>query len=359
MKEDIKKVFFLGAGFSKAINKSYPLMKDLSLLVKDKIGQFKPVLDTYYDTEIADAMKNNIENLLTYLSSNFPFKNDVQQAMNVALYKAIVKILSDFFIEKSSECFADEVWFRKLDSFADFVVNNNVNIITLNYDVLLESIIETAFLRNEFDIDIHECYKYPFVWMGHRYRMTSKTEIHEDEFFKCNSRTIPFPIERQNKILSILKLHGSANWFWGGINPTDPIYYKNWSFDTTKEIDYGLIPYIIPPVLDKNSFYNHIALKYLWGEAHKLLENADEIYIVGFSFPQTDLAVRFLFQSALRKSSAQIYVINSASRDKLKENYEQAFGERKLHYDYTDSEDALQEFIKDKLEEISYRNEQL
>ena len=68
--------------------------------------------------------------------------------------------------------------------------------------------------------------------------------------------------------------------------------------------------------------------------------------------------MRFLFQSALRKSSAQIYVINSASRDKLKENYEQAFGERKLHYDYTDSEDALQEFIKDKLEEISYRNEQ-
>lgn len=356
MKEDIKKVFFLGAGFSKAINKSYPVLANLLDEIKPKIGEREPSLKNYFSSGIPSEQKVNIETLLTYLSEDLPFKNDIQRSLDLTLYKDIVGLVSEKFYELSRENYwnSPETDHSIKEQIVSYLKREykNVNFISLNYDLVLERIFWTVFNGTNIPSLINDAsYDFPPPTLDqfYKYRMLAMKELEGNYNYRSPH---PWP--------GIIKLHGSANWFWAGTTKADPIYYRNFSEDDgfIKRLSGGLVPYIVPPVLNKNSFYNHIALKYLWGEAHKLLENADEIYIVGFSFPQTDLAVRFLFQSALRKSSAQIYVINSASRDKLKENYEQAFGERKLHYDYTDSEDALQEFIKDKLEEISYRNEQ-
>ena len=116
----------------------------------------------------------------------------------------------------------------------------------------------------------------------------------------------------------------------------------------------GLKPYIIPPVLDKNAFYNHIAIRSLWQQAEQLLKHADEIYIIGFSFPQTDLSVKYLFQSALRNSNSEIYVVNIESIEKLEQNYHFVFENKNIDYSYTGKSNVLEKFIRDViLEEIS------
>ena len=65
------------------------------------------------------------------------------------------------------------------------------------------------------------------------------------------------------------------------------------------------------------------------------MSEAKEIYIVGFSFPPTDVSVRFLFQSALRQSRAKIYVINAETEKQMRKRYEPVFGKNDADRDYT------------------------
>ena len=85
----------------------------------------------------------------------------------------------------------------------------------------------------------------------------------------------------------------------------------------------------------------------MWKQAEQLLREADEIYIIGFSFPQTDLAVKYLFQSALRNRNPKVYVVNTASLLDLEPLYEQVFKLSNLNYDYTEKPDAVERFIKE------------
>lgn len=329
------KVFFLGAGFSKAINKSYPLLSELTQQVFERLE--KESVRKHLE-EIPYQVKQNIESLLTYLSTDFPWKTDTTKYENKALYSAIVQILSNIFLEyarKEQSCVYTHYDLggnlaTKISSHLE-----DYNFITLNYDILLEQtllrIIREKTSRES--LSHQDFYPYPMTSIYARSGIAILGEDPQDKF--------RFP--------QILKLHGSANWFWAGVTPSDILYYRDWHKEEPVNITKGLIPYIIPPVLDKNAFYNHIAIRSLWQQAEQLLKQADEIYIIGFSFPQTDLAVKYLFQSAIRKSNPHIYVINIASKQKLSQSYSKVFGNIKLDYTYTGTEYALEKFVKDHL----------
>ena len=76
----------------------------------------------------------------------------------------------------------------------------------------------------------------------------------------------------------------------------------------------GLVsmPLIIPPV--KNKEYDQFGdlFSSLWGEAKKRLIEAEEIYIIGYSFPETDYRSSELFKSAFinRTDMPNITIIN-------------------------------------------------
>lgn len=310
-----KRVFFLGAGFSKAIKRKYPLMKDLTENVKKQIDDEE--LFEHYN-KIAPLIQNNIESLLTYLLTDFPWKKDNTKYLNRALYAAIIEKISNEFegLTKKYKKTENTIWCE----FASFVKKNwkECNFITLNYDILLETLLVKQFIKKEDDkyALFKGFYRYPISYIGDR----------DDSVFVG---------EGVYNIPSILKLHGSANWFWAGISPSDVLYYRLWGKYESEAALQGLKPYIIPPVMDKNAFYNHIAIRSLWQQAETLLKEADEIYIIGFSFPQTDLSVKYLFQSALKDSKADIYVVNADKWDNLKKNYNEVFGENRVDTTYT------------------------
>jgi NAD-dependent SIR2 family protein deacetylase len=111
----------------------------------------------------------------------------------------------------------------------------------------------------------------------------------------------------------LLKLHGSIN--WSTCNQCDQIIPRNFNdvnfgplFDF-KYVNYNLgselskkehcgepikgPPILVPPTWDKMSY--HKELGNIWKIAAKELSEAENIFIVGYSLPETDLFFRYLF----------------------------------------------------------------
>lgn len=309
-----KKVFFLGAGFSKSINPRYPLLKELTNNVSQNFE--KQILNTYYKFDIFDKFKNNIEYLLTYLSTDLPWKSEKVKAMNKALYIEITEKIQKYFLDL--ELF-EQTNFTQYTEFAKFIGKPENTIITLNYDLMAEkliySVLDTAYTNvNKNFIGFYKCPILPICLRYSREASFGFRSGNADEYGEQLPR--------------ILKLHGSINWLWAGMNPTDQIYCRV-GFEN---IDYhrDLIPYMIPPVLDKNSFYNNNILKGIWQQAYEKIAEADEIFIIGFSFPPTDLSLRYLFNSALSNNqNVNIYVINYDSNN-TQSTYKKIFDDKQL-----------------------------
>jgi hypothetical protein len=337
-----KKVFFLGSGFSKALD-NYPTLLELSKEITEKLSG-KDSTGNHYEKEILTPLKDNFEHLLTYLSSDLPWKNEEQTYADRALYSKISTTIVSVFqtrafpsIEKKAQIY------HKYQSLFDFFVMNaeNIDFISLNYDLLLEILLQHPYNNQlkhpdeeQYEITSAKMYLFPMTWIGLRSMLTGMT------FGDDNNRVNP----------CIIKLHGSINWFWTGTSASETIYYKNlMENDVDENVSAGLIPYIIPPVMDKNAFYNHIMIKSLWKKAKELLQDADEIYIIGFSFPQTDTSVRFLFQSALEGKKSDIYVVNKVKESSiadLKHNYSQIFYNHNVNYDFCKDGDVIEKLSK-------------
>ena len=146
----------------------------------------------------------------------------------------------------------------------------------------------------------------------------------------------------------IIKLHGSINWLTDNNN----VYSEIGTEDEYLRL--GLENFIIPPTLDKTKLYDTALLKILWKKAFDKLLEAKRIYICGFSFPVTDLSIRYLFQSALNnnKNNSTIYVINTQealepnSEYYLKQRYDEIFQGYNLNYDYC-CNNSLEKFIQE------------
>ena len=302
-----EKVFFLGAGFSKHINLEYPLLKTLTNNVLDNFN--KNSLAEHFQHEIAYKMKNDLEYLLTYLSTDLPWKSEKTKAMNKALYIEITEKIQKYFYDLELHNRTD---FSNYSDLANFMLNSSI--ITLNYDLMVEKLIYSIKPEDykNANRNFKGFYKAPIVDLKYRNTVGG--------FGFCSAAHD----ERGNNLPPLLKLHGSINWLWSGTNSSDPIYCIRG--DEGKNLKRDLAPYIIPPVLDKNSFYNNNILKGIWQQAHELISDAKEIYIIGFSFPPTDVSLKYLFHSALRDNQdINIYVVNYDSENNIRKTYENIF----------------------------------
>ena len=323
-------VFFLGAGFSKSIINDYPDLKGLSEEISEKFQFEKESVGMHFRNEVPEIYHKNIETLLTYLSTNLPYKTDVQMSTDGALYKDIINKIADYFIDKTKqENLRNAKGDVRVWNLMNFIVKKKATCITLNYDLLLEELLIGGVSEKYQDARpapvINDFYKCPIIPLASRTGERGKWGGTRGGYHPLSA-----PL--------IIKLHGSINWMYAGITPTDPIYLRDISYPLP-EYEYlsaDLKTLIVPPVLDKNSQYFHTILKTLWKNAFKAIENAKNIYIYGFSFPQTDLAVSFLFQSALRSNphDYKIYVINTANASGIKKRYDSIFGKGRCDYSF-------------------------
>lgn len=308
-------VFFFGSGFSKSLINSYPTLNELSNYIKSEFQYEKKSVQKHFVHEVPSKFHDNIETLLTYLSSNLPYKTSVQVSADEALYKDITSKLAKYFKQLRNDYNIDTNE-QSIKQFAKYILNNKCPCITLNYDLILEDILykNTSSAYQDSNRNFSIFYKIPITNLNNRIPVS---------YGKFAGAYTDFT---RDKMPEIIKLHGSINWLYSGLSMSDPVYSE-----TGDEADYlksGLINFIVPPVLDKQSQYNNVIIKSLWTKAFNAIENARNIYIYGFSFPQTDYSIRFLFQSALRNNPfCKIYVVNIDSNlEALKSHYIEIFG---------------------------------
>ena len=93
--------------------------------------------------------------------------------------------------------------------------------------------------------------------------------------------------------------------------------------------DSGLVsmPLIIPPVRHKEYNYYGNLFQTLWDEARQRLEAADRIFVIGYSFPKTDIRSNELFLKAFtaRTTMPEVIIINPEP-DSIADRFRYDFG---------------------------------
>lgn len=136
----------------------------------------------------------------------------------------------------------------------------------------------------------------------------------------------------------LLKLHGSLNWFqylplhvhpdFAGEPkyplPTELIKRTILRFDSLNPMIMGnfdingryVSPIIITPEIHKGAAYMRYAhiLDYLWEVAEKTLSKCKNLVLIGYSFPESDIRTRELFERAFYRNDLESLTIINPDR---------------------------------------------
>ena len=160
---------------------------------------------------------------------------------------------------------------------------------------------------------------------------------------------------------TLLKLHGSLNWkFCRECNCVDPLDEKETATDwflgksalvcgacgRSDNTEVLMIPPVLTKLADKSSVMTAI-----WKRAFEVLRGAKQVFIIGYSFPETDLQSRVLISRGLTESKdlEQIFVVTKpkfgSERQRFEDRYIEALahsGKRdKVRFEY----DTFREFV--------------
>lgn len=141
------------------------------------------------------------------------------------------------------------------------------------------------------------------------------------------------------KILEVLKLHGSMNWFW---NPdenkyetTEAIPTHHGMSDHTDKFPHpvvtnmltrkDVVPMVIPPTWSKR--VDQMAIRRVWEAAVNAIQRAQQIIVIGYSLPTTDTFFQYLLTSGLKENPNlfRVCVVNSDNSEEFQNRYRQIF----------------------------------
>lgn len=313
-------VYIFGAGASKGggipqMNEFVERAREMKTILKfdqefEKLRIYVSDPDINKNLKISNELDYSLEEVMGCLdmevytenvNPNRPSNND----MSTIIFKTIISNLPAFrdrFRERYPKLFkvGKETELKYVKSLKKFIRNLSKDdvIISLNYDVILDYYL----IKDRISIDY--C-----LYL---------------EDFKASS-----------KIISLLKLHGSINWWYcPECGETEFIRFNHF-FDKNPpskkiniEIDDNMNEFIstqeiylckkckvkeikeiliIPPTWHKDGGKYDI-IKKIWANASKKLENAEKIIFIGYSFPQSDLQFKFLLLSSLAKNNNRFNV---------------------------------------------------
>jgi NAD-dependent SIR2 family protein deacetylase len=289
--------FLLGSGFSKALHPSMPVVKELLKQIK-------------MPDDLPQAIRSDLEQILSYLWTNYPWNTEVQHLKNkvnfLDLNKQIYNIIADaefdaweklhegnvpqhytFLHESSLE---RSMWQARL---AKLLSNKEkFSIVTMNYDTLLERL-----------MIIYGNIKLMYPAPLQRLTGVWNQSIPVGNTFTFSTGDID-AINVFEKQPSLYKLHGSLSWYsLDALESNTPIYNsdmdKYYTYRKSDlEFDNSLFPIIVPPVADKSSLYNNKVLRSQWIGASNDLKKCDTLYCVGYSLPISDLPMQLFLSQA-------------------------------------------------------------
>ena len=344
-------VFILGAGFSKGYNpKVVPLINEF-LDIAEKKKVLKPdeehkELVSFIEKYFGDYGHVNIETLASFLTTDLVPDISQKYEYREKLYKQLVLIivhtLGWLYKDPLNKVVQDT--FQK---FADKLVENGIDVITFNYDLILDNLLNNT-------------EKWLMVTgYGVEMKPAGISLFAEKEIYQSKSK------------MSYLKLHGSLNWgrsilphpykgdelvispFGLKLNPERseimPIEYMV-SATGSPLVNKYYETFIIPPILSKERFYTTPLLQNIWYIAKERIMRSKEIFIIGYSFPPSDFLAEFLFRQSVASPSSEsekkIRVINKSIDRRYKERVENIFQKSEFEYIQEDAVKFLESYTK-------------
>lgn len=222
----------------------------------------------------------------------------------------------------------------RIEKLVNFWKKSPTWLITFNYDILIEKMLEKYYSHDNW----YNYWNLPLIDISDR--SNSDTGM----IWESTGETS----RRPEIILS--KLHGSINWYRSKHNPSanEPIYYDGkQSYNNHIRTNMKCLkPFIIPPSIEKSSFLNHDILNVIWELAKNQLSGDSKLYIIGYSFPVTDVYINLLFDICMNKSK-EIIIVNSDNSDTFKNRMNEYFRKYGIVPDlkYVKKENAINDFI--------------
>ncbi len=318
----MEKVYILGAGSSAVAGA--PLIRDFKSRVEEIIHRdgrdAYPKMSDALDLWNKTAPKANIEEfyILADLLSRLEIDNQSQRAVEGVTY-LIAKTLALSMGSEISDVhkeFVHKVWGIS-QGRGDFAV------ITMNWDIAVDN---ASYTHSQFS----------------------------PAFGYDNARPFDQEVERRGRF-RILKLHGSLNWWFCHNEECQTLWYRRGEKDVTlfweqqegrqcKECGGKLLPLMVPPTSQKfeHTRGEHSPLRQIWKEAHDCIKACEELAIIGYSFPPTDIQFKMFLLEALsgNKDLRNVLVISNrkfgSRRQRFEDSYDDIFARsphrQKLHF---------------------------
>ena len=356
-------VYLLGAGINQDVADWHGLKPPLADNFFQMALQNKKYSDEHYSTKIKlvyDYISHywkkskedlqdkpfNLEECFTMLQLQ---QNEAERMENYTVLRELVQVefqLQSFFAEYlldfSNFVHSSDVMMR----LGRVIYTEHPIILTLNYDLILERIIESASgVRMNIPKSFHG-------------KPNDQGEIPDEElpYSHCNwNRPLGYGIKfdevqiqraglstyvRGNRFYNhpenqlydwvVLKLHGSLNWFHyipirkyqSFIQEDEELSEEkreeillidgHWWFNEPPDYHGWLInPLIITPVLYKEQYYQHRIFIDIWKRAQDELTKCNRLIVIGYSFPPTDFNIkRLLLESFSENTLDELIVVN-------------------------------------------------
>ncbi len=310
MFEEYRRVFVLGAGFSKSFSSSVPTIQDLNNALfdthaghHDKYRQLRAFARRYYEMSNHREELRNLENLSTVIFAKVIFKNPEEELEFQLLRYQLLRFIYDNTRVIQIDQASDDVLVRFVRFCGKSLDDQNKEesvIITFNYDLILEQAYRKAYASKSYPIFYGIDLNY--------YDARRKAQIDTP------------------RLLEIIKLHGSFNWFrvkGSSSNDISSVYEVDEAEPGIHEND---VPVFIPMAHNKELFLNGPLYSTLWAKAMRFLDKAEELVFIGYGFPQTDINNLVLFLNYKEKIRHVVVSYERPDHPNLK-RLQQMFGE--------------------------------
>lgn len=253
-------------------------------------------------------------------------------------------LLESFLAEYLAEFETPAITSDLMRRFGLAVYREQPIVLTLNYDCILEAVIELASgvnvsMPQSFREGTYQQEEIPDDELPYSHYNWNRPLAYGIKFDEVQLQRAGLPTyanggrfydHPENKLCSwkILKLHGSLNWFqylpirkYPSFDLSDMglpeeksrevlMLRGHWWFAAPPDLRGWLLkPLIITPVLYKEQFYQHPVFLDIWKQAYNELSTCKRLVVVGYSFGPTDSYIGRLFLEAFCRSHLEDLIV--------------------------------------------------
>ncbi len=283
----------LGAGFSKAVDAAFPLVDELGELVRGLVPEAMSSAPPRF-------LGGSFERWLSRIAEPQPDLDDVANLANARDFARVTSAIHRVMVSIEATVFAGDIpwWLLRL---VRILHELRATVVTFNYDTLVEAAAARVLRYGQHGV------------------------LNTDSLTDGIPPTPPVPGQYGPvtvETFRLLKLHGSLDTYWvpGDAAGTSILRAAGsiWApgagiADQGARIARnapGRVPFIVPPASAKSAFFANPITRQLWQTARERLAQCDEIAVLGYSMPMTDLVATAMIVEAQKVSGAHVSIVN-------------------------------------------------